>query len=256
MRLNRQTFYSGIRSSIHNGSLSPDQVASYEAILDAALEMKISDPRHLAYALATTRGEVGAAMQPVREIGRGAGKAYGKTDPATGHAYYGRGFVQLTWAFNYIAMGKRLGLDLYRNPDLALDRKHAARILIVGMIEGVFTKKKLSDYLNDKTTDYGNARRIINGTDRAFEFARYAELYERAIRSALIKEDKGEIKDASATVTVIRPAPDPAPTPSPAPAPTPVQEAQPRMTTAQIIIGIIAAALAAIFAWVFGGGSH
>lgn len=187
-------------------------------------------------------------MQPVREIGQGRGKRYGLPDPVTRKIYYGRGFVQLTWAENYRNMGKRLGVDLYRNPDLALDRKIAARILIVGMIEGIFTGKKLSDYLNDRTTDYGNARRIINLLDRAAEFADFAELYERAIRAALIREDKGEVKEASGTVKITKPNPSPAPAPAPAP------EAKPRVSAAQVIIGVVAAALAAIFGWVFAGG--
>jgi putative chitinase len=247
MRLNRATFYSAIREGIHKGSLTPKQVFSYEAILDAAEEAGVSDPRHLAYALATTRGEVGSAMQPVPEIGRGKGKQYGSPDPVTGEVYYGRGFVQLTWAGNYKSMGKRLGLDLYRNPDLALDAKTAARILIVGMVEGIFTGKTLSDYLNDRTTDYRNARRIINRLDRADAFARFAELYEQAIRAALVKE-KGAFKEAAEAVGIVKPDPV---HPS---APASVPPERPRMGAAQLVIGAAAAALAAVFAWVFAGG--
>lgn len=253
MRINRKAFHDGIRSTIHKGSLSPEQVASYEAILDAAGEAGISDPRHLAYALATTRGEVGSGMQTVREIGRGRGKRYGLPDPVTGEVYYGRGFVQLTWADNYQNMGKRLGVDLYRNPDLALDRKIAARILIVGMVEGIFTGKKLSDYLNDRFTDYRHARRIINLLDRADEFARLAELYERAIRAALVEEGVdpgGEAAEAEGTVRIEKPDLPAIPAPGPAP------REKPRMSAAQVIIGAVAAALAAIFAWVFAGGSQ
>jgi hypothetical protein len=35
------------------------------------------------------------------------------------------------------------------------------------MIEGLFTGKKLADYFNDYMDDWTNARRIINGIDRA-----------------------------------------------------------------------------------------
>ncbi|MCA3573371.1 MAG: hypothetical protein IOC86_05590 [Aestuariivirga sp.] len=250
MRINRKAFHDGIRSTIHKGSLSPEQVASYEAILDAAGEAGISDSRHLAYALATTRGEVGSGMQPVREIGRGRGKRYGLPDPVTGEVYYGRGFVQLTWADNYRNMGKRLGVDLNRNPDLALDRKIAARILIVGMVEGIFTGKRLSDYLNDRVTDYRNARRIINLLDRADEFARLAELYERAIREALVKEGGDADGEPAATVKIEEPDSPAVPTPAPVP------REKPRLRAAKVIIGAVAAALAAIFAWVFAGGQQ
>jgi hypothetical protein len=250
MRINRKAFYERIRSTIHKGSLSPEQVASYEAIFDAAGEAGISDSRHLAYALATTRGEVGSGMQPVREIGWGRGKRYGLPDPVTGEVYYGRGFVQLTWADNYRSMGKRLRVDLHRNPDLALDAKIAARILIVGMVEGIFTGKKLSDYLNERTTDYRNARRIINLLDRADEFARLAELYERAIQAALVKEGGDADGEAAATVKIEKPDSPAVPTPAPTP------REKPRLRAAEVIIGAVAAALAAIFAWVFAGGSQ
>jgi hypothetical protein len=189
-------------------------------------------------------------MQPVREIGRGRGKKYGLPDPLTGEVYYGRGFVQLTWADNYRNMGKRLGVDLYRNPDLALDRKIAARILIVGMVEGIFTGKKLSDYLNDRVTDYRNARRIINLLDRADEFARLAELYERAIREALVKEGGDAVGEAAGTVKSVKTDPPAVPAPVTAP------REKPRLRAAEVIIGAVAAALAAIFAWVFAGGQQ
>ena len=256
MKINRKVFFDVVRDSIHRGGMTPEQVASYEAILDAATAYPVTDPRHRAYIFATTRGEVGSAMQPVREIGRGSGKRYGIAHPKTGLVYYGRGFVQLTWFDNYEGMGQRLGINLVGNPDLALDPKIAAKIIVVGMMEGIFTGKKLSDYLNASSTDYRSARRIINLMDRADEFARWAATYEAAIRAALITEDKGEVKDASATIKINKPAPAPAPQPETASAPSPAQEEKPRVSGTQWIIGIIAAAIGAIFAWVFAGGSQ
>lgn len=43
----------------------------------------------------------------------------------------------------------------------------AAFVMFEGMINGTFIGEKLSDYFNAKTTDWINARRIINGTDKA-----------------------------------------------------------------------------------------
>eukprot|EP01133_Synstelium_polycarpum_P001188 gene1188-1366_t len=37
---------------------------------------------------------------------------------APGKRYYGRGPLQITWNYHYIAAGKSLGLDLMSNPDL------------------------------------------------------------------------------------------------------------------------------------------
>ena len=78
-------------------------------------------------------------------------------------------------------MGEILGIDLLNNPDLAMRADIAANIMIVGMVRGLFTGKKLNDYINDKKTDYVNARRIINGTDAAAKIAAYAVKYERAL---------------------------------------------------------------------------
>jgi hypothetical protein len=252
MKIDHKRLFDGLRASMHGGSLSEAQVASYEAILYAARTHGVTDPRHLSYIFSTTRGEVGSAMQPVREVGRGQGKRYGVPDPSTGEVYFGRGFVQITWADNYRKLGKRLGLPLYEEPDLALKPEIAAKILVIGMVEGIFTGKKLSDYINDKGTNYREARRIINIMDRADEFAELARRYEAVIRAALITEGKGEVKDVSATVTIAKPAPKP--DPAPAPEPPPETEAQPHMSAAQVIVGVIAAAAAAIFGWIFMGG--
>jgi len=260
MNINRKAFFDAIRASVHKGSMSEEQVASYEAILNAAAAYPVTDPCHLSYILATTRGEVGTGFQPVREIGRGKGKRYGIPDPVTGEVYYGRGFTQLTWADNYRKMGKRIGMPLYEEPDLALRPEIAAKVMVIGMMEGIFTGKKLADYINAKATNYREARRIINIMDRADEFAGFARTYEAAIRAALVKEDKvGEIKDASGTISIIKPAPAPSPAPDASPPSStspPAPETKPRVSATQVIIGTIAAALGAIFAWVFAGGSQ
>ena len=50
------------------------------------------------------------------------------------------------------------------------------------MFRGLFTGKKLADYMNDKETDYYNARRIINGLDKAELIAGYAKEFESCIK--------------------------------------------------------------------------
>ncbi|MEE4406755.1 hypothetical protein [Enterobacter mori] len=51
----------------------------------------------------------------------------------------------------------------------------ATQVAINGMSQGWFTGKKRGDYLTDTRTDYLNARRIINGTDKAQTIAACAE---------------------------------------------------------------------------------
>jgi hypothetical protein len=51
------------------------------------------------------------------------------------------------------------------------------------MRAGAFTGKKLSDYISASKCDYTNARRIINGVDRADLIAGYAAKFERILNS-------------------------------------------------------------------------
>ena len=42
--------------------------------------------------------------------------------------FFGRGYIQITWEKNYRAAGEFIGVDLIKEPDLALDPKIAAMI--------------------------------------------------------------------------------------------------------------------------------
>lgn len=154
--------------------------------------------RHLplkqrAYLLATTYHETAATMQPITEYG---GRRYfdkydvgqlalnlGNTPQADGDGFFyrGRGYVQITGRANYEKAGRLLKVDLVNKPDMALDPVIAAQILIKGSVDGWFTGRKLSHYINDTTTDYINARRVINGTDKAKLIASYADVFEEAL---------------------------------------------------------------------------
>ena len=61
------------------------------------------------------------------------------------------------------------------NPELAERPEIAAQILVGGMKTGSFTGKGLDAYINDSQTDFVNARRIVNGTDKAQTFAATAQ---------------------------------------------------------------------------------
>lgn len=153
-----------------------------------------ADLRHQAYALATVRTECGDSFQPVCEAYWLKGearadylkrydapklaKALGNTRPGDGIRFAGRGYVQITGRANYERLGKLIGKPLVDQPDLALTEDVAYRILSVGMSRGLFTGKKLADYIIGERCDYVGARRIINGQDKAVEIARDAELFE------------------------------------------------------------------------------
>jgi putative chitinase len=57
--------------------------------------------------------------------------------------------------------------------------------MFLGMINGMFTGKKLKDYFHDVSADWVNARRIINGLDRANDIAAYAKKFLAALEAAV-----------------------------------------------------------------------
>ena len=174
-------FYDTIRSNLFGGSLSQSQVSGLDTIVSQAAARGVP-LAHLAYILATAFHETAQTMQPIAEYGKGKGRPYGKPGKY-GQAQYGRGYVQLTWDANYERADKELGLSgqLLKNFDLALDPVIAAKIMFTGMQEGWFTGKKLTNYLSGKNKDYVNARRIINGIDKADLIAGYANRFEAAL---------------------------------------------------------------------------
>lgn len=187
--MNKQKFFGAVRKAF--GSLKQTQVDGFNAILDKWEATGFTDQRWLAYMFATAWHETAKTMQAIREFGLGIKKPYGKIDKVTGKAYYGRGLVQLTWSGNYKKMSKIIYGDsrLYVDPDLALDLKVAVEIMFEGMttsksFDGDFTGKSLEDYFNDKRDDPINARRIINGLDRAKLINGYHKTFLNALSAS------------------------------------------------------------------------
>lgn len=113
-------------------------------------------------------------------------KVKDKTGKEHTNVYYGRGYVQLTWDYNYKEMGKRLNMgdELYINPDKVLEHDIAYKIMSYGMRLGSFTARKLLDYISGSKCNYVKARQIINGLDRAPKIAEYAKKIEILLRLA------------------------------------------------------------------------
>ncbi len=155
----------------------------------------------LAYILATTAHETAFSMKPVYEtyyLGEPRATQYNRKKPYWPH--YGRGYVQLTWATNYADADEKLGLGgaLIEDPELALQPDIAAEILVRGMMEGWFTGKKIPDYITLQQSDFVNARRVVNGTDKASEIAELARGYDAALKVAGYGEETGEDPDIAA----------------------------------------------------------
>lgn len=179
--MNRKAFYDGARKGLFGGKMTAGQVEGTEAILNEWERRALTGYPKLAYILATAFHETAHTMQPVEEYGKGRGKDYGRRDPKTGKAYYGRGHVQLTWYRNYKLFGELLNLPLLYRPELALEMGVSIQVLFEGMLRGLYTGKKLADYITEEKKDYVGARRIVNGIDKAELIAGYAKRFEAAL---------------------------------------------------------------------------
>lgn len=192
--MSNPAFYAAVRP-LFGGTLSQSQVDGINVILRATHGLHVT---HRAYLLATTHHETARTMQPVREtLAKTDESAIARLESAwakgklkwvktpywrkdrDGKTWLGRGYVQLTHKANYEKAGQLTGVDLVANPNAAMRPEVAAKILVAGSQQGMFTGKSLSDYLPG---DYAGARRIINGTDRAADIARLAQGYEAALR--------------------------------------------------------------------------
>ena len=173
-KINRTFFFDQVNLRLFDGKLPGNARATLEQVLDYwEQNSPKADDRWLAYAMGTAHHERDRTFGPIREYGRGKGKKY--------PPYYGRGLVQLTWDYNYKKMSPKVGVDLYKNPDLALEVRYAIPIMFIGMKEGIFTGKKFADYFSPTKEDWVSARQIINGLDKANTIAGHAKKYYGAI---------------------------------------------------------------------------
>lgn len=96
--------------------------------------------------------------------------------------FWGRGYIQLTWAYNYQYYGWRIGVDLLNNPELAKVPLYAGQVMAVYFLErGVSAAARAHDW--------PECRRLVQGAYAGLaDFELYvAELHRlrRASESAL-----------------------------------------------------------------------
>lgn len=219
--MNKDVFFKGVRETVFGGKLSQSQVDGIEALLDACDKEGVKDLRQVAYILATPMIETGGTFEPITEslnysetslrskfprritdveanrYGRNANhiadqQAIGNTvyggqwgadnlgniHTGDGYLYRGRGLVQTTGRRLYTIFGYA------DNPEKVATLEVSADIMVRGMRDGTFTGKKLSDYFDGDTEDWRNARRIVNGTDRADDIAGYGRKFYAQLKAA------------------------------------------------------------------------
>lgn len=218
--MDKDVFFDELREAdVFGRSLSQEQVDGINMIL---LLMGDQPLAYLAYALATAYGESSMTMQPIEENLRYSArripevfslsrlKGYkpsqlagnpellanvvygvdwlGNDQWGDGWKYRGRGIVQLTGKVNYRKMSKLVGIDLVADPDQAMKPSVSVLALEQGIVHGLYTGKKASDYLpaKGKAThqQFRNARRIINGTFQSHRYASWAIQFQTALATA------------------------------------------------------------------------
>ena len=237
----RSAFFAALRG----GELFPHgfdvkQVAGLDAILDEAEKRSVS-LFHVAAILGEAHHETGGKFQPVTEnLNYSAkrltqvwpsrfptissarpfeknpqklanavyGGRLGNTASNDGWLFRGRGLAQITGRENY----RKFGIE--NAPEEANTLPIAVRILFDGMIDGLFTGKKLADYdyLITRNPDvpgfkYYQSRAIVNGdtAKNGALIATHSKAFEAALRAA----GYGEVRAVAA------PAPSPAAPPEP-----------------------------------------
>ncbi|MCR5875186.1 hypothetical protein LRS10_13895 [Phenylobacterium sp. J426] len=104
-----------------------------------------------------------------------------------GWDFRGRGQAHITGREMYAKLDAELDLggELVRNPDLALRPDISARILVIGMIKGLFTGKSLNTYIAaiPTTQQFVNARKIVNPDSNGPKVATQAEMFFAGLKA-------------------------------------------------------------------------
>lgn len=175
------------------GPLNASQRAGLTTLLGyVAEDTQLTRPTEAAYMLATVQHECANTFQPIME--RGTPDYFSKYDrpplstilgnkkPGDGFIYRGRGYSMLTGLGNYLRFQDLVKCGLVHTPDLALIPVYAYAILSTGINRGKFTGRALSLYVNERETNYTEARRTVNGLDKAELIATYARRFEGIFR--------------------------------------------------------------------------
>lgn len=213
----RPAFLTNVKKAF--GRLTPEQIDGLAFLIGKIeADKRWTRVEQIAYFLGTVWHETARAMVPVVEHGSPhyfekyeGRKSLGNALAGDGYKFRGRGYVQNTGRNNATLAGIALkGLlvatptfvgtvgpsTFTEHPEVLLDRNVSYADAVAGMFTGRYTGKKITDYINADKCDYVNARRVINGLDRAGEIAQHAKKFEVALRdSAMLGEPaKSEIK--------------------------------------------------------------
>ena len=195
----------GMVPGYQNGGMVGGSEYGSEHIKTYAQNNGITDPTELAMFMAQMGHESGSfryatemASGEAYNPGTSVGKNLGNTQPGDGPRFKGRGYIQLTGRWNYGHFGKKVGVDLISNPELAASPDIAAAIAVQ------FYKDRV-DRVAARRGDVAGATKGIN--------PRLNGLKDRERRFKLYMEGQtptGDVKGSSSSLQM--PSPQSTPT--------------------------------------------
>ena len=109
-------------------------------------------------------------------------KDLGNDQPGDGYKYHGRGYFQYTGHDNYQSFGKKFGVDLVSQPELAADPETAAKLAIA------YWKDKVPE--KDRTDPQAAGERINGGPNGANERVKLSAQWSKTITPELVNDIK------------------------------------------------------------------
>jgi putative chitinase len=109
-------------------------------------------------------------------------KDLGNDQPGDGYKYHGRGYFQYTGHDNYQSFGKKFGVDLVNQPELAADPETAAKLAIA------YWKDRVPE--RDRTDPQAAGERINGGPNGADERVKLSAQWSKTITPELVNDIK------------------------------------------------------------------
>lgn len=170
--------------AFHRRKTDQNRATTVPSIIEAARDRQLTTAQ-IAYILATAEHE-SDSFRTLEEYSDGNqydGRTdLGNTSPGDGARFKGRGYAQLTGRLNYTRYSDITGLQLLKFPVVLMNRPALSVFVIVdGMMRGIYTGRRLDEFVNTSKQDFVNARRVVNGLDRADKIAAQANDWLRTL---------------------------------------------------------------------------